>query len=155
MEKQFSVSVRSVKSKFLSLVANSYQFSLKSLRLILAFGAFLLVPSPAFPETIITESDYTLIVNDSKRVVQLLLPTAEFNLLAQPGYPATSDIRNLTTRIYSHFNDQFDFLIFISNQDTTPAGKYSGVYFEAKNDITGIGVRLFDDSGYYGSLGQL
>ena len=117
--------------------------------------ALLLNPPESRAELVITNADYTVIVNDSNRVVQLLLPTNEFDVFAKAGYPTTVDVRNLTTRIYTHFEDQFDFLIFISDQDTTPSGKYSGLYFEAKNDIAGIGYRTFDSTAYYGSTGTL
>ncbi|MEN9575806.1 MAG: hypothetical protein RL514_3661 [Verrucomicrobiota bacterium] len=106
-------------------------------------------------ETVITNADYTLIVNDSNRVVQLILPTNEIDTFAKVGFPTTADVRNLTTRIYTHFNDLFDFLILISDQDTVPSGKYFGLYFEAKNDIAGIGYRQFDSTAYYGSTGAL
>ena len=128
----------------------------KAIRLLPAVVfALLLNPPEGRADTVITNANYTLIVNNSNRVVQLLLSTNEFNIFAKVGYPTTADVRNLTTRIYTHFNDQFDFLIFISDQDTVPSGKYFGLYFEAKNDIAGIGYRIFDSTAYYGSTGTL
>ncbi len=127
--------------------------TIRSLSVIL-FG-LLLLPAAGRAETVITNANYTLIVNNSNRVVQLVLSTNEFNTFAKVGYPSTADVRNLTTRIYTHFNDQFDFLILISDQDTVPSGKYFGLYFEAKNDIAGIGYRMFDSTAYYGSTGTL
>ena len=128
----------------------------KTIRLLpVALFVLFLVPPVGRADTVITNATYTLIVNNSNRVVQLLLSTNEFNIFAKVGYPTTADVRNLTTRIYTHFNDQFDFLIFISDQDTVPSGKYFGLYFEAKNDIAGIGYRIFDSTAYYGSTGAL
>ncbi len=87
--------------------------TIRSLSVIL-FG-LLLLPAAGRAETVITNANYTLIVNNSNRVVQLVLSTNEFNTFAKVGYPSTADVRNLTTRIYTHFNDQFDFLILISD----------------------------------------
>jgi len=61
----------------------------------------------------------------------------------------------MTNRIYTHFQDVFDIIFFVSNNSETPSGLYSGRQITAQNDIDGIGRGFFDTTGDYGSNGKL
>lgn len=59
----------------------------------------------------------------------------------------------LFDRFYSHFPDEFFQLVFFTNFNQTMAGFANEV--NIKNDVTGIGLNIFDGSGTYGSSGVL
>ncbi|HET6463825.1 MAG TPA: hypothetical protein VFH33_08505, partial [Candidatus Krumholzibacteria bacterium] len=56
-------------------------------------------------------------------------------------------------RFYAHFPDEFFQLIFFTNFNQTMAGFANEV--NISNDVTGIGLNIFDSSGSYGSSGVL
>ena len=61
----------------------------------------------------------------------------------------------LSRRVYEHFHDDFDFIIFASNQSAVPAGSYYGRFYEAQNKIEGVGKRQFENTSNFGSQGRL
>jgi len=69
------------------------------------------------------------------------------------------ELKILTKRLYQEFNDSFDFIFFISNNDGSEAKvstiPYSGNYSSIKNTITGIGQSLYDYTDDFGSAGKL
>lgn len=61
----------------------------------------------------------------------------------------------ITEAIYSIFEDSFDFIILISNNDVNPLDVYSGRLNIAQNHIVGLGLGLFSRAEEYGSSGRL
>ena len=61
----------------------------------------------------------------------------------------------LSRRVYEHFHDDFDFIIFASNQRAVPSGSYYGMFYHVQNKIKGIGKGEFDYTGNFGSKGRL
>ena len=62
----------------------------------------------------------------------------------------------LAARFYAHFDDAFDFLMFISNvQSAERTRPYLGRYFPVTNDIQGIGVAQQARAAGFGSAGRL
>ncbi|MCI0452805.1 MAG: hypothetical protein L0Z51_10525, partial [Candidatus Latescibacteria bacterium] len=59
----------------------------------------------------------------------------------------------LMQRFYSQFPDEFFQLVFFTNFPQTMAGFANEL--NIKNDVTGIGLGIFDSSGQYGSNGVL
>lgn len=59
----------------------------------------------------------------------------------------------LLSRFYTHFPDEFFQLVFFTNFTQTMAGLANEL--NIKNDVTGIGLNIFDSSGSYGSSGVL
>jgi hypothetical protein len=59
----------------------------------------------------------------------------------------------LMQRFYSQFPDEFFQLVFFTNFPQTMAGFANEL--NIKNDVTGIGLGIFDSSGQYGSSGVL
>ena len=72
------------------------------------------------------------------------------------GLNAFLPLEEYSKRFYEHFEDNFDFLFVVSNLvkslDTLGA---SGYYIEVKNNVQGIGLPLFSDTGKWGSPGRL
>jgi len=68
---------------------------------------------------------------------------------------SNSQMQGITSKVYSHLKDDFDFIIVASNQRDVQAASYSGTFFNVKNDIGGIGKGNFDNTSLYGSSGRL
>ena len=72
------------------------------------------------------------------------------------NYPPLQDY---AARFYEHFNDEFDFLIFVANvdrDDDLESGSVDGAFFNhVKNDVQGIGLENFSDNSSWGSAGKL
>ena len=62
---------------------------------------------------------------------------------------------DLTASFYQHFDDEFDFLMFVTI-DRLVLDNPGGAYYTAvKNDVQGIDRHIFSDSSTYGSAGKL
>lgn len=57
--------------------------------------------------------------------------------------------------IYIKFQDHFDFIFLILNEDTRPSNLPSGQLIKVSNNVTGIGMSAYSDCGNYGSAGKL
>jgi len=65
-------------------------------------------------------------------------------------------IKKITRTIYQSFQDDYDFIFLITNNEKKPSTvSYSGVFLKVKNDVEGIGVSLYSHSDQYGSAGKL
>ncbi len=64
-----------------------------------------------------------------------------------------------TARFYEHFNDEFDFLVFIGNvrgERIREAGITHGAqYIDIRNDVQGIGKSIFADGQMWGNTEEL
>ena len=79
-----------------------------------------------------------------------VLPVAE-NLAAGLELP----LKDYAARFYEHFNDEFDFLIFVPNM-AKGEQEWDGAFFiHVKNDVQGIGLSIFSDNSSWGSAGKL
>ena len=103
--------------------------------------------------TIFSNPDFVLTIHPNHRVCSLELSAAEYDDWFL-GNQSSTDVRTMTSRLYTVFDDLFDFVFFINNADVNPGG-YSGRHYGVKNDIEGIGSSLFDNTSLYGSDGQL
>ena len=83
-----------------------------------------------------------------------VLPVAED--LARTWYDLP--LEEYTARFHEYFNDEFDFIVFVSNvgydqlEPDTPHGAF---YREVKNDVKGIGRRIYADALRWGSAEKL
>ena len=62
--------------------------------------------------------------------------------------------RDYAARFYEHFNDEFDFLIFVHNMARGTQECDGGYYSSVKNDVEGIGQSIYFD-GNWGSSEKL
>ena len=66
-------------------------------------------------------------------------------------------ISDYVARFYQDFEDEFDFVFLISNLDyrEDEARRYSGAYIGFRNDVPGIGTRIYSYNGRLGAGEQL
>jgi hypothetical protein len=68
----------------------------------------------------------------------------------------TNALKKITKELYTHFNDEYDFIFLVTNNKERPSTiSYSGVFSKVKNDVEGIGAPLYDHTSLYGSSGKL
>lgn len=100
---------------------------------------------------------YMLQVYHTGRIASLQMPQQEYDDLndatKEEGRPILK--RRISNFLYKNFDDDFDYIILISNNDSAPVGLYYGRRNRIKNDVNGIGVTLSDDTALYGSSGRL
>jgi hypothetical protein len=78
-----------------------------------------------------------------------------------PGHGATRfgenqddyDLGTVSTMFYEHFEDSYDVLAIVPHDDHLAA--YTAFHTVLKNEVTGIGQPLIDDSATFGSTGRL
>ena len=64
-------------------------------------------------------------------------------------------LKDYAARFYEHFNDEFDFLIFVPNM-ARGEQEWDGAFFiHVKNDLQGIGLPISSDNSSWGSAGKL
>ena len=94
--------------------------------------------------TVATVKDEPSIYNDNVFV----LPVPEN--LAIDRLP----FRKYASRFYDYFDDDFDFLMFVSNLEDGQHG-YFGIYYTVMNDTAGIGLATYSNTAAWGSDSRL
>ncbi|MFC2110104.1 T9SS type A sorting domain-containing protein [Bacteroidota bacterium] len=99
---------------------------------------------------------HTIEIHPNNRVASLLMSSVEYN-----NWISNDEFNNQTIRealfqdIYQKFDDEFDFIFLILNEDVRPSNLPYGQLIQVSNNVTGIGLSTFDNSSDYGSLGKL
>jgi hypothetical protein len=71
-------------------------------------------------------NDFELTLHSNKHVAQIVLPD---DIDVDDGTSLGNSLRIITKKLYERFNDNFDFILLVSNNDTQPAGiSYSGIF---------------------------
>ena len=91
----------------------------------------------------------TFEVNSKGNFLSLQIPESEFQAWNKGN--AYKHISEKTKKIYESFEDAFDFIVFVSANEKTPANLYSGRHFRVQNQIEGLGLPIYDNSAQYGS----
>lgn len=116
-------------------------------------------PTIAQPITTFTGSDYTLRILGSGRVANI-----ESTDLFEKAFDGMSgaEMREIVLKVYQHFDDVFDFIIiaskrrdelpYLGSEQGTP---YSGIFFDIRNEVEGIGSSIFGNSASHGSGNKL
>ena len=92
-----------------------------------------------------------LILNDS----QIYNDNVFVMLVSEDLASGDLPLEDYAARFYERFNDEFDFLMFVSDLEQGESKEvYGAIHFGAKNDVKGIGTRLFSDVKW-GSGGKL
>ena len=98
--------------------------------------------------------DGKFITHENNRVSSLKMSNDEYgDFVNSNGIAISENIKKITNDVYSHFPDNFDFIIFILNQENSPG--YSQMFIDVSNNVSGIGKDIFDYSSNYGSSGKL
>lgn len=91
-----------------------------------------------------------------KNFATMVLSPEEYDSWIENDGFSKGQLTGMTQRIYNRFNDDFDFIFFISNEKNVPASiNYYGMFVSASNTIGGIGLSTFDNTSAYGSSGKL
>ena len=80
----------------------------------------------------------------------VVLPVTE-NLAAGLELPR----EDYAARFYEQFNDEFDFLVFVPNMARGEQEWDGAFYVSVKNDVQGIGQRIYSNNSSFGSAGKL
>jgi hypothetical protein len=100
---------------------------------------------------------HTIEIHPNGRVASILMTTAEYNSwISNDGFNNSTISEPLITDIYQKFDDDFDFIFLILNEETKPSNlNYFGQLNRVSNNVEGTGVDVFDDSSDFGSAGKL
>ena len=117
----------------------------------LFLNLFLLLSINSFSQT------HTIEIHPNGRVASILMTTAEYNSwISNDGFNNSTISEPLITDIYQKFDDDFDFIFLILNEETKPSNlNYYGQLNRVSNNIEGTGVAISDDSSDFGSAGKL
>ncbi len=92
--------------------------------------------------------------HENNRVSSLKMSKDEYsNWINKNGISNSENLIKITNDVYSHFPDKFDFIIFILNQENSPG--FSQMFKNVSNNVSGIGMDIFDNSSTFGSSGKL
>lgn len=97
--------------------------------------------------------DEDFYLNKDKTVANYILSAKDYNSYLVPD--TEKDFSKITKKVYSHFEDEFDFIFILSTENDQPSGLYYGVSYTAQNDVEGIGGNLYNGTAKYGSAGKL
>ena len=64
----------------------------------------------------------------------------------------TNQVQAAVQQLYGYFHDDYDFVQVVYTQPSYPQNRY---HFAVRNDVTGIGLTLFNNAAQYGSAGRL
>ena len=80
----------------------------------------------------------------------VILPVDE-DIRSKTVYYGGLPLRDYAAEFYTHFQDEFDFLMFFSNLDDISDhanAPYYGIYQHVRNDVSGTGKRTYYDNRY-------
>ncbi|ESU29059.1 hypothetical protein FLJC2902T_10960 [Flavobacterium limnosediminis JC2902] len=119
------------------------------LKLPLLFSLFLLAQNGK-------SQTHPIEIHPNNRVASLqMTPTEYNNWKVNDQFNNTAIRQALFQDIYVKFQDHFDFIFLILNEDTRPSNLPSGQLMKVSNNISGIGMSNFNDCSSYGSAGKL
>jgi len=95
-------------------------------------------------------------IDSNGRVASLLMTPKEYDRWKTNYDYGNQKIREaLFKDIYKKFEDDFDFIFLILNEDKRPSNMPSGELKQVANKVDGIGLGKFNDCNAYGSAGKL
>lgn len=103
------------------------------------------------PTTGKIEFDENFILEEERMFVNHVLSPSEY----EKFITGEGDLEMVTSKIYEHFNDDFDFVIILSVEETQPEDLFYGRSHPAQNQTQGLGIGTYDNSANYGSAGKL
>ena len=111
-------------------------------------------PSYASQINLVTnQEDYSVSILGSGRVVNWVSPS-RFER-GKDGLSYTEK-ESLIFSLYSYFYDEFDSINIALDLDEVPEDlEFAATHLQVSNSVSGIGERIFDNSGSFGSQGML
>lgn len=99
---------------------------------------------------------HPITIHTTNRVASLLMTTQEYEDWINNDEFNNQSVREaLFQDIYQKFQDDFDFIFLVLNEDSRPSNLPFGQLIQVSNDVSGLGLSIFDNSSNYGSSGQL
>ena len=92
-----------------------------------------------------------LILKAERLFVNFVLSDSEYNKFIT----GEGNLNMVSNLVYEYLNDDFDFLIVLSVEETHPGDLFYGKSTSVQNLIQGLGNGIFDISSTYGSAGRL
>ncbi|WP_353777649.1 T9SS type A sorting domain-containing protein [Winogradskyella sp. 3972H.M.0a.05] len=121
---------------------------MKNVLLTLAVCVFLVAP--------INAQTHTIEIHQNNRVASLLMEADEYNNWIVNDQFNNAGIRHaLFQDIYQMFDDDFDFIFLILNEDERPDNLPFGQLIQVSNAVQGIGKNIYNNASNYGSDGKL
>ncbi|CAL2089701.1 conserved protein of unknown function precursor containing a T9SS type A C-terminal secretion signal [Tenacibaculum sp. 190524A02b] len=106
--------------------------------------------------TIAKAQTYPIEIHANNRVASLQMPVSEYNSWKVDDGFGTRAVREaLFKDIYSKFNDDFDFIFLVLNEEKKPDNLPFGRLIKVSNDIEGLGMNKYNNGSRYGSSGKL
>ncbi|NER17317.1 hypothetical protein [Spongiivirga citrea] len=99
--------------------------------------------------TITFEDGFTL--DEDRRFTNLILSEVDYNSYLDE----TGNVQDITKKVYEYFDDDFDFIIILSNEADQPPGLYFGRHTPAKLDVQGLGGNTYNNTQAFGSTATL
>lgn len=99
--------------------------------------------------------DNRISINENDDFVSVKLSADEYYTWNSKSINSSDHAKNLTKEILAEFSDDFDFIMYIMNNEKPPQNMPYGEFSFVKNDIKGIGLTQFDNSETFGSKGKL
>lgn len=111
---------------------------------------------PQAPPEVLIPGEVTMQTHPNQRFITLTVPQAIFDGWATGKFNQTfSNVAKLTKPLYEKFKDDFDYVMFVLDLDSKPAGQPYGMACAVSNQIQGIGKNISDSCAFYGSSGRL
>ena len=100
---------------------------------------------------------HEITIGQNKRVASLKMSYDEYDSYIQNDqfYKDNNFTQDLIQDIYKKFEDDYDYVLLVLNEDEKPPEVPYGVNRGVKNDNQGTGIDVFDYSVNYGSQGTL
>lgn len=99
--------------------------------------------------------DSRIMINKNDDFINVQLSADEYQTWNSQRINGNDHAKNLTKEILSQFNDDFDFIMYVMNNERPPQGMPFGEFSFVKNDIKGLGLNQFDSSEDFGAKGKL
>lgn len=106
--------------------------------------------------TLLTAQVHPIEVHSNNRVASILLSPSEYSSwIATNGFGNPAQRDPIVQDIYKKFEDDFDFIFFVLNEDTVPSNLPFGQFASYSNHDLGIGKPTYDATFFAGSAGRL
>ena len=101
--------------------------------------------------------NHPITIHANQRVVSLQMSPAEYSdWIQKDEFESDAKREALVQDIYRKFNDEFDFIFLVLNEEESPANiDYAGQLISISNKTAGLGNKAFDYAKDYGSAGRL
>ncbi|MFZ0280761.1 MAG: hypothetical protein WAL29_03880, partial [Bacteroidales bacterium] len=105
----------------------------------------------------INSQTHIITVHPNQRVVSFEMTPEEYSdWIENDEFSDDSKRTILVKEIYQKFSDAFDFIFLVLNEESKPSTiTYDGKSYPVSNDVTGIGIPIFNLGSDYGSDGKL